>query len=133
MYFLVYRIKNLITSEIYVGVHKTLNKKDSYMGSGPEIKAALARYGAENFKKTIIKICASEDEMYAYEKGIVTPDFVCRKDVLNQNLGGRGSFYASSFKYSSNRGFAKLARENPVLHKEISRRGYLASSISKCA
>lgn len=133
MYFLVYRIKNLLTNEQYVGVHKTLNKNDSYMGSGCEIKSAIQQYGIQNFKKSIIKICASEDEMYEYEKKLVTPDFVSRKDVLNSNLGGRGSFYSSNFRYNSNRGFARLARDNPELHRQISLKGYHASSISKCA
>lgn len=132
MYFLVYRITNLQTKQIYVGVHKTLNKRDSYMGSGPEIKAAIAKYGVDNFKKTIIKNCRDEDEMYAYEKSIVTPEFVSRKDVLNMNLGGRGSFYASNFRYRTDRGFAKMAKENPELHRQISRKGYQNSSISKC-
>lgn len=125
-HFLVYKIKNLITGHQYVGVHKTTNKKDSYMGSGPEIKAAILQYGLSNFKKTIIKICKSEEEMYEYEKKIITKDFISRADVLNCNLGGRGSFYASNFRYNPNRGFARLAKENPERHKEISRKGYLA-------
>lgn len=132
MFFLVYRIKNLLTNEQYVGVHKTLNKNDSYMGSGPEIKNAIQQYGLENFKKSIIKICKTEDEMYEYEKKIVTKEFISRKDVLNMNLGGRGSFFASNNRYTTNRGFARMAKENPDLHKAISRKGYLAG-IAKCA
>lgn len=130
MHYLVYRIRNLLTNEQYVGVHKTSNKNDSYMGSGSEIKAAIKKYGVENFKKSIIKICESEDEMYLYEKTLVTKEFVSRKDVLNTNLGGRGSFYSSNSRYSTNRGFARMAKENPERHREISRKGYLASRIS---
>jgi len=39
-YYLIYKVTNLVNNKIYVGAHETINKDDSYMGSGSYLKRA---------------------------------------------------------------------------------------------
>ena len=63
MFFYLYEIKNNINNKIYVGVHKTSNLEDGYMGSGKIIKNAIKKYGIQNFTKRIIESFSSEEEI----------------------------------------------------------------------
>lgn len=89
-YYLLYKITNLLNGMIYVGVHKTQNKDDSYMGSGKLIQRAIKKYGIKNFKKTILKECSSQKELYLEESKLVNESFVKRKDTYNLVEGGLG-------------------------------------------
>lgn len=82
-YYLLYKITNLLNGMIYIGVHKTQNKDDSYMGSGSKIKLAIKKYGKNNFKKTILKECSSQKELFDLESQVVNESFVKRKDTYN--------------------------------------------------
>ena len=92
MYYLVYKITNLINSKVYVGVHKTTDINDSYMGSGQLVKAAILKYGLDNFKKEILFDFKTEKEMFKKEAEIVNLAFIERKDTYNLNVGGYGGF-----------------------------------------
>ena len=92
MFYYLYEIKNLVNSKIYVGVHKTRNMNDGYMGSGKVIRSAIEKYGIENFQKVILETFNDEKDMYAREKEIVNEDFLSRKDVYNLRRGGTGGF-----------------------------------------
>ena len=68
MHYLVYKITNTINNRIYIGVHKTKNMDDGYMGSGIAIRSAIKKYGIEKFTKEIIFEAASSEEMFEKEK-----------------------------------------------------------------
>lgn len=51
----IYKITNLINNKIYIGQYRnSQNKFHLYWGGGQLIKAAIKKYGRENFKKEII-------------------------------------------------------------------------------
>lgn len=92
MRYLVYEVKNLINQKIYIGVHKTSDIHDGYMGSGILLKKAQKKYGIENFSRRILFEATSSEEMYKKEAELVTPEFIKRKDTYNLTPGGNGGF-----------------------------------------
>lgn len=91
-YYYLYQTTNLINGKIYVGVHKTSNLEDGYLGSGKVLNYAIEKYRIENFRKDILEFFDSPAEMFAREKEIVTEEFVLRKDTYNLKQGGVGGF-----------------------------------------
>ena len=89
-YHLIYIVVNKINNKIYIGKHTTKNPYDNYMGSGKSLKAAIKKYGSENFEKTILYCFDSENEAYLKESEIVTAEFVKREDTYNLVTGGEG-------------------------------------------
>ena len=104
MKYIVYCTTNLINKKIYVGQHLTENpnKFDNYIGCGvyanrpstynkakTAFQRAVQKYGPSNFKRVTIKVYDTEEEALALEAEIVDRDFLARKDVYNEVLGGR--------------------------------------------
>ena len=81
MFYYLYQITNIVNNKIYVGVHKTNDKSDGYMGSGKVIKRAIEKHGINNFQKVILETFENSEAMYAREKEIVTEEFLSRDDV----------------------------------------------------
>ena len=89
MYYYLYEIKNNINNKIYIGVHKTKNIDDNYMGSGKLIIYAIKKYGISNFTKTILETFTSQEQMFLKEKEIVNEEFL-KGHVYNMAIGGSG-------------------------------------------
>ena len=90
MFYYLYEIRNNINGKIYIGVHETDDMDDGYMGSGKYLKAAIKKYGASNFSKTILELFDTREAMYTRESILVDEEFVSRRDTYNMALGGSG-------------------------------------------
>ena len=88
MKYLVYKITNNINGKIYIGIHKTKNENDGYMGSGVTLNKAFKKYGKENFSKTILEYHDSYEALLDRERELVTEDFVKSKYTYNATIGG---------------------------------------------
>jgi hypothetical protein len=82
----------LVNGKIYIGKHVTSNIEDNYFGSGNLIRAAIKKYGLENFEFKILFELQNEEEMNLLEKSVVTEAFCARKDTYNINVGGDGGW-----------------------------------------
>lgn len=87
-----YQIENLINGKLYIGVHKTCNIDDGYMGSGVVLRRAQAKYGIENFRKTILEYFSSSEDMLSREAEVVTNELCLNEKYYNIRPGGRGGF-----------------------------------------
>lgn len=85
----VYKVTNNLTSEYYIGVHKTDNPNDLYYGSGIHITRQVKKYGKENFTKEILYIFDNETEAYNKEIELVSENINCEL-CINIGPGGIG-------------------------------------------
>jgi hypothetical protein len=88
MKYIVYKITNIINQKYYIGIHKTDNINDGYMGSGKLIKKSLKKHGRGNFHKDILYVFDTLIEAQEKEKEIVDIDFIMRNDTYNISIGG---------------------------------------------
>ena len=114
MYYTVYKITNLINDKIYIGVHKTKDINDDYMGSGKILKRAQEKYGIEKFKKEILEVFDNADDMFNMESKLVNEDFVKDKNNYNLKPGGEGGWYLTKEQLQLGR---KKANENGACEK----------------
>lgn len=90
--YIIYKIINKINNKFYIGVHKTKDINDDYFGSGHYIKAAIQKYGKENFNKEILHVFTNKVDAYKKEKELVTEDLVKSNMCYNIKEGGSGGF-----------------------------------------
>jgi len=87
----VYQTINTINNKIYIGVHKTTNPKDYYLGSGTLIKRAIKKHGKSNFIKSILFEYDNSKDAYLKESQIVNQSFISQNNNYNLRLGGAGN------------------------------------------
>jgi len=86
----VYRLTNTVTGMEYIGVHRTDNLNDGYMGSGKIIRRAVKKYGIDAFKKEILSQFATYMEALNEERRIVTKEYINKSNTYNLREGGYG-------------------------------------------
>ena len=80
MFYYLYQITNKVDNKIYIGVHKTLDMSDGYMGSGKILGNAIKKHGIENFSKVILETFDNSKDMYTREEEIVNDEFLFSGD-----------------------------------------------------
>lgn len=87
----VYKTTNVTNGRYYVGVHKTGDPNDDYLGSGLLIRRAIAKYGTVNFKKEVLFIYVDAESAFRKEFELIqtfSNDPLC----MNLRQGGAGGF-----------------------------------------
>lgn len=93
---ILYETTNTLNGKIYIGVRtlRGTSNDDTYLGSGKHLKAAIRKYGKQNFtRKTLIK--STPDYCYELEAKIVDQRFIDSTDTYNLCLGGIGGLRVS--------------------------------------
>jgi hypothetical protein len=90
-----YQITNLVNAKYYIGVHAcgVLCSRETqcpYMGSGLGIKAAIKKYGQDNFKRDVLAEHDDVQFLYQLEAAVVNEAFVKRSNTYNRKVGGKG-------------------------------------------
>lgn len=102
MHYIVYKTTNLINNKFYIGVHKTKNLNDKYLGSGEYLLNAIKKYGVKNFKREILFELNNEEETFNKEKEIITEEFIKNNKgkIYNLKAGGYGGSGFRNRKHS---------------------------------
>ena len=62
----IYKTTNLVNGKQYIG--KDGHNNPNYLGSGTFLKMAIKKYGKHNFKKEILEVCETEEQMRVREE-----------------------------------------------------------------
>lgn len=66
----IYLTTNLVNGKIYIGQHVISSDKRAnatYIGSGELFRKAVKKYGKENFKRKILRVCYTQKELNTWE------------------------------------------------------------------
>jgi hypothetical protein len=100
---IIYKTTNLLTGEWYIGQDK--HNRPTYLGSGKILVCKVKKYGKHNFKKEILEVCNSIEELNkAEEKWIDDTNAV--KDSMSYNLRKGGCRFPEKHG-SDNHNFGK--------------------------
>jgi hypothetical protein len=127
---------NKVNGKFYIGVHKTSNPEDDYLGSGIVIQHAIRKYGVSSFIKEILFEYETQEEAWAKENELVE---IYQKDPLCYNLrkGGSGGFDYINTHYSRrdimngvgpkvSQGLRRYSAQHPEFYTRFSRMGNAA-------
>ena len=96
MLYTIYKTTHAASGKIYVGMHKTKNPNDKYLGSGTIIGHAIKKHGQAAFSKEVLFVFDNHAEMVAKEIEVVDVEFVTRDDNYNIRPGGDGGWVDTS-------------------------------------
>lgn len=90
----IYRTTNLINGKWYIG--KDEGSRDYYLGSGKALTNAVRKYGKHNFKKEILEVCETREQLIEREKHwIAVTNAQTDKMSYNIAAGGEGGDWTS--------------------------------------
>ena len=126
MFRFIYKTTNILNGMYYIGMHRTDNIEDKYLGSGRRLLKAIKEFGKENFIREIIQFAQSDEEVMALEKYYVSSEVV--NDPLSYNMmtGGAGRLSFGEENNLSEEGYQRLVESgkrysgenNPFYGKE---------------
>lgn len=120
MYGYIYKITNKINNKIYVGQHSKEIFDESYYGSGKYIKAAINKYGKENFHQEILEWCNSLEELN--EKEIY---WISKLDSTNKQIGYNICEGGNNYRTMCGENNPFYGRHHTEESKEINRQKHL--------
>ena len=120
----VYKITNKINGKYYIGVHKTMDPYDDYMGSGIAVKKAIKKHGKQNFSKEILLTTECKEEAYKHEH-VLTENYIV-SNTYNMKRGGVGGFTRENALKGNASALAKLTKKQL---SENGKKGYVAANI----
>lgn len=91
MVWTVYRTTNLLSNKFYIGVHKSENPHDRYLGSGSLILRSIEKHGRVNFQKEILFSFGTAAEAFSKEEELVALELQ-NQNCYNMRKGGEGGF-----------------------------------------
>ena len=110
---IIYKTTNTINSKFYVGQDRYNNPL--YMGSGLLLERAFKKYGKENFKKEIIDVCESLQELD--EKEIF---WIKKLNATDPNIGYNIALGgAGGDTISKNPNMNKIKKNKSIKNKEL--------------
>jgi hypothetical protein len=121
---IVYKITNIINGKWYIGVHRTSNLNDGYMGSGDVINRAVEKYGIDNFTKEILFDFENEKDAYLKEAKLITIDEVRNPNCYNIHTGGKGGWSDSTIALThiyTKSGWIPKEQFNPKIHEGMAK------------
>lgn len=92
MVYTVYKVTNKVNGKFYIGVHKTSNPDDRYLGSGRLIKAAVRKYGRDFFEKEVLHEFSTKHEAYQKERELMPNSKAQESGNYNLMRGGEGGW-----------------------------------------
>jgi group I intron endonuclease len=126
---IIYITTNLVNGKKYIG--RDSNNNPHYYGSGNALKKAIKKYGKSNFKKDIIEICSSIEELCNREKyWIKNFNAVQSKMFYNLDENTYGSTKFNNINKTSQSHKLKKYWENidPIKKEEFSKNMSLVQS-----
>lgn len=95
----IYLTTNLINGKKYIGKRQKSKFDESYIGSGVRLKAAVKKYGKENFKCEILYWCETKEELIQCEKDTITQyNALNDSNFYNLTAGGDGGNTGAQYK-----------------------------------
>ena len=94
MYGYVYITENLTNGKRYIGQKAAVEFDQSYKGSGKLLKLALAKYGVDSFKVSLLATAETYDELNDLERHYIS-EYDAVKDQSFYNLSSGGDVWGS--------------------------------------